>query len=169
MSFGISATHRAVWRASAARRRFVAALCTGGLAVGVVIASPQNAAAVATPAASLAPATAAAPSAHPAATGPLGRPSATGPWGRGGARSAPIAPAVIKQQRAAGTDRSTYYVQLTGTSVGTTFQQNRSRGTAFAKQAATNSAKAIASHVATVFPRRSNLIRTPPCCTARRT
>ena len=56
-------------------------------------------------------------------------------------------PAVVKQQRAAGADRSAYYVELTGTSVGTTFQQNRGRGIKSARVAAQTAATAIASHV----------------------
>jgi Peptidase inhibitor I9 len=103
----------------------LATLCAGALAAGVVLAASPASAAAATSAAE-------APATHDGAT------------------HVPTAPAVAQRQRAAGTDRTTYYVELTGTSVAATFKLDRGRGSAAAKAAATESAKAISSHVATV-------------------
>ena len=105
MSLGMSLTHSAGTHASRTRRRIVAAACTAALAVGVVVAGPRTSAAAASPVASVVHAAVAASST------------------RGGVGEAPEPPAVVKRQRAAGTDRSTYFVELTGTSVGTTFAQ----------------------------------------------
>ncbi len=130
---GTPLTRRAGTPASGARRRGVAALCTAVLALGVVLAGPQTSAAAA---------------AGPVAAG-SGAAVATPPT-RGDGGVAPEAPAVVKGQRAAGTERSTYFVELTGTSVGTAFRQNRGKGTGPARAAAQAAGKAIAAHVGAV-------------------